>query len=93
MVWKSSHSVLQYHVVWALDIKGATQLGSVEAKFALGVQSYATQNFIVVHQLFQELVQLRIPLHLYELSKIYYNREDNSSQACSLLTYATEPGL
>jgi len=72
------------------DIQAAIQLGSVEAKFALGMQLYSMWGFTEAHKLLQEIIQLRIPLHLYALSKLYY-REDNPTQACRLLTYAGEP--
>ena len=72
-----------------MDIETAAQLGSIDAKFRLGYILYIQRQFEESYQLWQELVQLRIPLHLYVLSQIYY-REQNFSQSCRLLTYAEE---
>ena len=77
--------------VRGMDLNGAAELGSLEARFLLAKNLYNMENFEESQQLFQELVQLRIPLYLYTLSKIYYEEEENSSQACRLLTYAEEP--
>ena len=81
---------VQRSIVQDMDIEDIAQLGDVEAKFLLGHSLYNQQKFEESHQIFQELVQLRLPLHLYMLSRIYY-AENNLSQACRLLTYAEEP--
>ena len=71
------------------DISKAAQFGSITANFSLGLDSYIDGNFDKAHQLFQTVIQSRMPLHLYQLSKVYY-AEENLSQACRLLTYAEE---
>lgn len=76
-------------VMQGMDVEKAAQEGSLEAKFALGRTLYIQSQFEKAHQIFQGLVQIRVPLHLYILSQIYY-REENISQACRLLTYAGE---
>ena len=76
-------------VTQGLDIESAAQLGNIDAKFSLGEKLYNRRQFGKSYQLFQELVQLKIPFHLYMLSEIYYG-EENVSQACRLLTYAEE---
>ena len=77
--------------IQGMDLNRAAQLGSLEARFLLAKRLYDGKSFEKSHQLFQELVQSRIPVHLYALSQIYYDKEDNPAQACRLLTYATEP--
>ena len=72
------------------DFNKAAQLGNMRARFVLGFEFYKRENFKKAHQLFQESIQSRISLHLYQLSKVYY-AEENLSQACRLLTYAEEP--
>ena len=71
------------------DISKAAQFGSITAKFSLGMDTYSDGNFDKTHQIFQTAIQSRVPLHLYQLSKVYYE-EQNPAQACRLLTYAEE---
>ena len=77
--------------IQGLDTEYAAQLGSKEAKMALGAELYYQGEFEKAHQLFQELVQFREPIYLYLLSGLYYYNEKNFSQACRLLTYSKEP--